>query len=247
MVNLPLCYNNLMFAQCIPPSGILGQIYTLLDSGTISMGVAFIGGLLSFLAPCVLPLIPGAIAYLSGSTGDDANSKIKRIKHTLFLVLGFIITFVVLGVLLGIIFSSIHFDYFVWVRRFGGIVICLFALINLGIIPFNIFKTPGVKFVKGKISYLKSFIFGSLFGLAWTPCSTPILGSILGLSLTSLNSTIILFLVYSLGLAIPFIITSYIGSNLFIKLTKKSGSMYSILMVIFSLVLLFIGTLMLFQ
>jgi cytochrome c-type biogenesis protein len=236
-----------MFAQCIAPTGILGQIYMLLDSGTISIGVAFVGGLLSFLAPCVLPLIPGAIAYLAGATGEDRNSKIKRIKHTLFLVLGFIITFVILGVLLGIIFSSIHFSYFVWLRRFGGIVICLFALVNLGIIPFHIFKTPGVKFIKGKISYLKSFIFGALFGLAWTPCSTPVLGSILGLSLTNLSSTILLFLFYSLGLALPFIVTSYLGSDLFIRLTKKSEWLYSILMSIFSLVLLFIGTLMLFQ
>ena len=244
---MPLWYNWLMFSQCIAPTGILGHIYMLLDSGAVTIGIAFIGGLLSFLAPCVLPLIPGAIAYLSGSTGRNINSKIKRIYHTLFLISGFIITFIILGVVLGIVLSGIHFNYLVWVRRFGGLVISIFALVNLGIIPLHIFGTPGVKFIKGKSSYLKSFIFGALFGLAWTPCSTPILGSILGLSLTSLSSTILLFLFYSLGLAVPFVVTSYLGSDLFIRLTKKSEWFYSILMSIFSLVLLFVGTLMLFQ
>lgn len=236
-----------MFSQCIAPTGLLGHIYMALGTGGVTYGIAFIGGLLSFLAPCVLPLIPGAIAYLSGSNNDTLVSKNKRLKHTLFLVMGFVLTFILLGVLLGIVFAGINHSYILWIRRIGGLLICIFALVNLGIIPLHIFGTPGVKFIKGKNSYLKSFIFGVLFGLAWTPCSTPILGSILGLSLTNLTSTVLLFLFYSLGLAIPFIVTSYLGSDLFIKLTKKSGGLYSILMIIFSLVLLFIGTLMLFQ
>ena len=244
---MPLCYNNIMFSQCIAPTGILGHIYMVLDNGNLTLIIAFIGGLLSFLAPCVLPLIPGAIAYLSGTNATDTTSKNKRIKHTLFLVLGFVITFILLGVLLGIVFSGIHNEYILWMRRIGGLLICIFALVNLGIILLHIFGTPGVKFIKGKSSYLKSFIFGVLFRLAWTPCSTPILGSILGLSLTSLSSTILLFISYSIGLALPFIITSYLGSDLFIRFTKKSEWLYSILMSVFSLVLLFVGTLMLFQ
>lgn len=236
-----------MFSQCIPPTGIIGNIYALLDGGVVTIGIAFIGGLLSFLAPCVLPLIPGAIAYLASSTGDDRNSKMRRIRHTLFLVSGFVITFVILGVVLGILLSGIHASYIVWIRRFGGLVISIFALVNLGIIPLHIFSTPGVKFIKGKSSYLKSFIFGVLFGLAWTPCTTPVLGSILGLSLSNLANTVLLFFAYSLGLAIPFIITSYVGSDLFIRLTKKMSGFYSTLMTIFSLILLFVGVLMLSQ
>lgn len=180
----------------------------------ISLIAALTAGFLSFLAPCILPLIPPYFAWLLGVSQQGLqgkNIKIKLFIHSLFLVLGFSILFVILGASaskLGQVFIS----YRLLAQKVGGLIIIFFGLEFIGIL--KIFKNHRVNLVK-KI-FLKfnhqtsSFLVGASFAFAWIACFSPILGSILVLSSFqgTLTQGIILLSFYSLGLAIPFLLTS---------------------------------------
>lgn len=188
---------------------------------TVLIVPAFVAGLLTFLAPCTLPLVPAYLAFISGVPADDLQDKIaaQRVRMKVFgngalFVLGFSTVFIALGVtagLLGIVFAP----YQVWLSRIGGAVVLAFGLFMLGAlkVPFlnREFKVRG----SSAGGPLKSFILGASFSLGWTPCVGPILGSILilaGASGTALQGALLLA-VFSLGLAVPFLALAYgIGS-----------------------------------
>lgn len=178
---------------------------------------AFIAGLLTFLAPCTLPLVPGYLGFISGVSLQDlkdpekASSARKKIfMNGLLFILGFSLVFIVLGTLAGFAGRALV-PYRLWLGRIGGIFVIIFGLfmINVLKIPFltkeRQFKLPAF-FQRGKP--VNSLIFGSAFAFGWTPCVGPILGSIL--LLASTTTTVIqgavLLAVFSLGLAVPFLL-----------------------------------------
>lgn len=182
---------------------------------------AFLGGLISFLAPCVLPIIPGFLAYLAGASTTDTGSKRKEIFiNSIFFVLGFSIVFAFLGVLLNTLLEGIAYDVQTWLSRIGGVMIIFFGLYLVGLVKIPFLEKEYKFGVKTKSSaevgsalggksyyrYATSFLFGLAFAAGWTPCVGPALGVILSLAATEPGSAFILLLTYALGLGIPFLI-----------------------------------------
>jgi len=193
----------------------------------ISIGfviAAFFAGLLTFLAPCTLPLLPAYLGFISGvdhkALKDPEKSKQARKKifiNGILFVVGFSIIFIAFGVLAGFLGAALA-PFRIWLARIGGILVILFGLFMLGFFNLPIFqsdkKIPIPKWLElGKPS--SSLFIGGTFALGWTPCVGPILGSILllaGTSGTALQGGIMLA-VFSIGLAIPFILTALIFSK----------------------------------
>jgi cytochrome c-type biogenesis protein len=192
-----------------------------------TLSIAFLAGLVSFLSPCVMPIIPGYIAYISGNSLDVLVKKKDSLVviKTIFFTLGFSLVFIALG-------SSASFigNFFLInsniLRIIAGIIIIFFSLQLIGIINFN-FMNKDMRFFTNKYSDNLTFpvVVGAAFGFGWTPCIGPILGSII--TLAALEENIgrgtLLLLSYSLGLAIPFIISGILIDKflLFSKNFKK--------------------------
>ena len=178
----------------------------------IELFVAFGAGLISFLSPCVLPLIPGYISYISGSSLNELlNEKNVSIFPIILFTLGFSIVFIAFGATATFIGSTILNNSYE-LRVTAGLIIIVFSLQILGVINLkflNYEKRINAEKNSGKFS---SILIGMAFGFGWTPCIGPILGSILALASTeeSLNRGILLLFFYSLGLAIPFILSGYL-------------------------------------
>lgn len=169
---------------------------------------AFIAGLLTFLAPCTLPLVPGYLAFISGSH-KERSDRGKIFWNGVSFIVGFSVFFVLFGVIAGI-FGSAFAPYQVWISRFAGTLIILFGFFMLGILELpllNIEKhfTPPAIFKRGSLR--GSFLFGSAFSLGWTPCVGPVLGSILLLASSTTTATegAVLLGTFALGLAVPFL------------------------------------------
>ena len=192
-----------------------------------TLSIAFLAGLVSFLSPCVMPIIPGYIAYISGNSLDVLVKKKDSLVviKTIFFTLGFSLVFIALG-------SSASFigNFFLInsniLRIIAGIIIIFFSLQLIGIINFN-FMNKDMRFFTNKYSDNLTFpvVVGAAFGFGWTPCIGPILGSIITLAALEENigRSTLLLLSYSLGLAIPFIISGILIDKflLFSKNFKK--------------------------
>jgi len=176
-----------------------------------TLSIAFLAGLISFLSPCVLPLIPGYISYISGTSFNGLVERKKNliVVKTVFFTLGFSSVFIALGSTASFIgkFFLINSDFF---RIVAGIIIIFFSLQLIGIINFK-FMTKDIRIFTDQYSSNLAFplIVGAAFGFGWTPCIGPILGSILMLAAIeeSFSKSLILLTCYSLGLAIPFVIS----------------------------------------
>lgn len=175
------------------------------------MLVAFAAGLLSFLSPCVLPLIPSYVGYLTGMSVDEVQRRRgTAVLHGLWFVAGFSLVFVLLGAAASAVGTLLR-DYQQWVARVGGILLILFGIYLLGIVrPLFLMREWRVELARKPFGYLGSGLVGVTFGAAWTPCIGPILGGILTLAATSagLGQGMALLAVYALGLAIPFLLTA---------------------------------------
>mgnify|MGYP001361710200 FL=1 len=174
--------------------------------------LAFGAGLISFLSPCVLPLIPGYISYISNSSLNELLEKknINLLPLILFTV-GFSIVFIIFGAastFLGQILLQNSFE----LRIFAGVVIIIFSLQIIGLINLNFLNYEKRVHTNNNKNIYSPILIGMAFAFGWTPCIGPILGSILVLASTeeSINKGILLLSVYSLGLAIPFIISGYL-------------------------------------
>ena len=173
--------------------------------------IAFLAGLISFLSPCVLPLIPGYISYISGTSFDRLIGKKRNliIIKTIFFTLGFSFVFIALGSTASFIgkFFLTNSNIF---RIIAGFIIIFFSLQLIGIINFK-FMNKNIRIFTDQYSHNLAFplLVGAAFGFGWTPCIGPILGSILMLAAIeeNINKSILLLSFYSLGLAIPFIIS----------------------------------------
>tara|TARA_Y100001970_G_scaffold289110_1_gene418442 strand:+ start:117 stop:821 length:705 start_codon:yes stop_codon:yes gene_type:complete len=207
--------------------------------------IAFGAGLISFLSPCVLPLIPGYISYISGTTYNELSEKKIKISPLVFFTLGFSIVFILFGAaatFLGQLFLSYSNE----LRIIAGIIIIIFSLHILGFLNLKFFNYEKRFQVSSKKGIFAPLLLGMAFGFGWTPCIGPILGSILVLATTeeSLLKGIILLSSYSLGLAIPFIISGLLIQK-FINLSNKLKSKMKLIINISGYLLLVTGVLIL--
>ena len=183
----------------------------------LNLLIAFSGGFVSFLSPCVLPLIPGYISYISGQTLDKViKDKKSVLLKTIFFSVGFSIVFIFFGISASFI-GKLLISYSSQLRIVAGIIIILFSLQFIGLINLKILNSETRFFTK---NYNDNLIFpiivGVAFGFGWTPCIGPILGSILALAAIEENISkgILLLSFYSLGLALPFIVSGILIDKL---------------------------------
>lgn len=206
--------------------------------------VAFIAGLVSFVSPCVLPLIPGFLAYLSGTSAVQQGARLRMFLNSLAFVLGFSVVFALLGVLLNTVLERVSYAVQTWLSRIGGAIIILFALYILGLIRVGFFEREHKLAIKKKfsITYITSFVFGSAFAVGWTPCVGAILGSVFALAVTKPGLGFILLMSYALGLGIPFLLVGLFTAQA-IKLISKSATILKYFNVVVGILLLILGVL----
>lgn len=199
-----------------------------MESTQLSIFVAFSAGLLSFVSPCVLPLIPSFVTYITGLTFEDITSNKDRAKvrsitiiNSLAFIGGFTTVFVLFGGSATLIGQAL-LAYQDFVRKIGGILIILFGLYILGLLKLNFLSSEKKIHIENKpAGYFGSFIVGTAFAAGWTPCVGPILGSLLLYASTtgSVAKGMGLLAVYSLGLGLPLFISS-LAINTFLSAFK---------------------------
>ena len=211
----------------------------------IKLAIAFSAGFISFLSPCVLPIIPGYISYITGKNLDEIEKdKRKVLIKTILFSLGFSTVFISLGIAASAIGNILLF-FSNELRLVAGIIIILFSLQLLGFLNFNFMnKEKRIETKSYKDNYVFPFIVGAAFAFGWTPCIGPVLGSIIALSATeaTVSRGVLLLSSYSLGLAIPFILSGYF-MNQFLISKKGFGKYYGIVTKTGGIILLITGIL----
>ena len=178
----------------------------------IELLIAFGAGLISFLSPCVLPLIPGYISFITGNSLNELlKSKKINIRPLILFTLGFSTVFIIFGAAASYL-GQVLLQNSETLRIIAGLIIIIFSLQLIGIVNINFLNFEKKIYTKKNDNIWFSFIIGMAFGFGWTPCIGPILGSILALASTeeTLFKAIILLSFYSLGLAVPFILSGYL-------------------------------------
>ncbi len=202
--------------------------------------ISFLEGIITFVSPCLLPMLPVYISYFAGGTAKNTKTVIK---NALGFILGFTLMFVLMGALAGT-FGSFLKKYEVWVNIVTGLIVIFFGLSFLGIFKLNIFK--GTSFSKTEnLGFFSSLLFGIVFSVGWTPCVGAFLGSALMLAANrgSVVQGIVMLLLYSLGLGIPFFLSAILidklkGAFNFIK------SHYRVINIFCGSLLILVGILM---
>ena len=208
--------------------------------------IAFGAGLISFLSPCVLPLIPGYISYVSGSAFNELiEKKNTNLIPIILFTVGFSIVFIIFGAastFLGQLLLQNSFE----LRIVAGVIIILFSLHIIGLINLKFLNYEKRIQTNNNKNIFSPIIIGAAFGFGWTPCIGPILGSILVLAATeeSVNKGILLLFFYSLGLAIPFILSGYLIQK-FLIFSKNFKKNINLVSKIGGLILLITGILIL--
>ena len=206
--------------------------------------IAFGAGLISFLSPCVLPLIPGYISYISGSSLNELIEKQKvNLTPIIFFSLGFSLVFIIFGAAATFIGQFLLKNSNI-LRILAGSVIILFSLHIIGIINLKFLNYEKRIYTNTNKNLFSSLIIGMAFGFGWTPCIGPILGSILALASTeqTILKGMLLLSFYSLGLAIPFILSGYLIQK-FIAVSKNIKNKMSLISKIGGTLLLITGIL----
>ncbi|MBH0176931.1 MAG: cytochrome c biogenesis protein CcdA [Nitrospira sp.] len=196
----------------------------------ISLIAAFSAGLLSFVSPCVLPLVPSYISYITGLSVEQLTDASERVKfkkaivlNSLLFIAGFSSVFIAFGASASLL-GQVLITYQDHIRRFGGVLIVIFGLYLLGILNLNFLKMEHrFQFRSRPAGYLGSFLIGVAFAAGWTPCVGPVLGSILLYASTtdSLLSGVVLLTSYSLGLGLPLFLTA-LGVDRFLAYFKQA-------------------------
>lgn len=219
----------------------------------VSFPLAFLAGILSFLSPCVLPLVPSYVSFITGISFEDLREGTDRKKirfltvtNSLAFIAGFSTVFIALGASSSAV-GKFFFEYQDWIRIVGGILVISFGLFVSGVIRMD-FLTRERKFhMTGKpAGYIGSFLVGMTFAAAWTPCIGPILGTILlyASSQGSASYGFRLLAVYSLGLALPFFISSLMF-NTFLSYAVRIRKYMRVIMVSSGVLLIAFGILLL--
>ncbi len=208
--------------------------------------IAFGAGLISFLSPCVLPLIPGYISYISGqSLQEILNKKEINFFPLILFCLGFSTVFVLLGASASFLGQTLLQNSEI-LRIVAGIVIIIFSLQLIGIINIPYLNFEKRFDAKQSRNILFPYVIGVAFGFGWTPCIGPILGSILALASIeeTLTRAVILLILYSLGLAIPFVLSGYLIQR-FLLFSKNFRKNINLISKIGGIILLITGILIL--
>lgn len=221
-----------------------------MESQNITIGIAFVAGILSFLSPCVLPLVPGYISLMSGVSidrlkegGSGGNARRAVIFNSLAFNAGLSVIFLALGTTAGLVGASIISNP--WVRGIGGLIIILFGLQLIGLLKIStLYKDTRFFSNEKPRGVLGSFTLGIAFAAGWTPCIGPILGGIIGLAAASggWRNGLILSAFYSAGLSIPFLVTG-LGINQFLAFYGKFRRHLHKVEVVSGVVLILVGLL----
>ncbi|ARI77412.1 cytochrome c biogenesis CcdA family protein [Halobacillus mangrovi] len=185
----------------------------------VNIFLAFGAGFLSFISPCVLPLFPAFLSYITGMSvnelrEDNGMLKKQSLIHTILFLLGFTTIFLILG-LSGSFFAQFMIQNEEIIRRLGAILIIFFGFVIIGVFNFQfLMKDRKITFKNRPAGYLGSFIIGLTFSLGWTPCTGPILGAVLALGVDQPNLFLVMMIAYSLGFSIPFLVLSFFVGKL---------------------------------
>lgn len=208
--------------------------------------VAFAAGVLSFLSPCVLPLVPSYLGFLTGMTLEEMSGRRRMaMVHALLFVFGFALIFVILGASATALGSALKY-YQVWLQRVGGALIILFGLYAMGVLKLPFLQMEQrVHLDRKPIGYLGSVLVGMAFAAGWTPCIGPILGGILGMAATQgdVGRGMTLLGAYSAGLAVPFLAAAW-AMEAFLDWFQKFRKYLPWVMRLSGLLLIFVGLLM---
>lgn len=218
------------------------------EPASLGIALAFGAGLLSFLSPCVLPLIPSYLTFITGVGLDElGHSRRAAFVHALLFVLGFTLIFVALGASATVL-GRLLLAYRVWITRVGGALIVLFGLYLLGVARIAAFdRERRVHLADKPVGYLGSVFVGVAFGAGWTPCLGPILGAILTYTAATadLSRGLPLLLAYSLGLALPFLAAALAVDRFLATVTRirpylaRASQVSGVLLVLVGLLLMF--------
>jgi cytochrome c-type biogenesis protein len=212
----------------------------------LGLFVAFAAGLLSFLSPCVLPLVPSYIGFLTGMTLPEMTGRRRiAVLHALLFVAGFSLVFVLLGASATALGSALKY-YQTWIARIGGVLVILFGLLCLGVVKVGFLEQERRLQLQHKpVGFLGSAVVGMAFGAGWTPCIGPVLGAILSLAATSDSVTrgMLLLGVYSAGLAVPFLVAA-IAVESFLDWFQRFRRFLPWVMRVSGVLLIFVGGLM---
>lgn len=182
-----------------------------MQAASLGVGISFTAGVLSFLSPCVLPLIPSYVSFITGLSLEDVQrSRRIALVNSLLFIAGFTVVFLALGATATVL-GQMLFRQREWVSRVGGVLVILFGLYLVGAFNFGFLARDRRVHVANKpLGYLGTFLVGMAFAAGWTPCIGPILGGVLTYTASSadLNRGLLLLGAYSLGLAVPFLIAA---------------------------------------
>ncbi|MBM4145941.1 MAG: cytochrome c biogenesis protein CcdA [Nitrospira sp.] len=219
----------------------------------ISLPLAFLAGVLSFLSPCVLPLIPSYVSFITGISFKDLTVGADRkkihyltITNSIAFILGFSTVFIALGVSSSAV-GSFFFQYVDMIRIIGGVLVIIFGLFIAGVLKLDFLMIQKKIYLSGKpAGYIGTFVVGMTFAAGWSPCIGPILGTILvyagskGSALYGFQ----LLAAYSLGLAVPFFLSA-LAINVFLSYSSKLARFMRVIMLISGLLLIIFGILIL--
>ncbi len=216
----------------------------------VSLPIAFGAGFISFFSPCLLPMIPAYIMYITGVDMEEDLSKIRMtaLLRTLGFVLGFTIIFVIMGTsasFIGRLFIQNKTIFF----RISGILIILFGLNMMGLLNLSMLgMEKRVKAPKKITHWFSSILMGMAFAAGWTPCFGPVLASILVFAGTSatISKGVLLLFIYSMGMAVPFLLTA-LFINIFIKWMTKAEKFLKYMPIISGIILVIFGVLIFFD
>jgi cytochrome c-type biogenesis protein len=214
----------------------------------IPLAVAFLAGVVSFLSPCVLPLIPGYLIYLAGAAGNGEGKRREIFLNSLSFVGGFALVFALLGVLLNTLLSAVAYDAQIWLARIGGVLVIAFGLYLMGWLKLPWLAREYKLKVKSqfKSRYAASFIFGAAFAAGWTPCVGAVLGGILGIAASAPGMAFALLLTYALGFGLPFLLVGLFTTKA-VQLINRYGRWAVVINKLFGVLLVILGILIFTQ
>jgi len=198
------------------------------DGASLGITISFTAGVLSFLSPCVLPLIPSYVSFITGLSIDDVQrSRRVTLTHSLLFIAGFTIVFLALGATATVVGQMLvrHRD---WVGRIGGVLVIFLGLYLLGVFELGLFaREKRVHIANKPLGYFGTLLVGMAFAAGWTPCIGPILGGVLTYTASSADLTrgLVLLLAYSLGLAVPFLLAALMIDRFMDLLQKHRGTL----------------------